>query len=135
MWTCPDCGRTFKNTHQDHSCEVTPLEAHFVNKQQNVIDSFHTLKTFVMTFEGVSISSVKNAVLFTATTHFLAAKPKKRWLDIEFVLNEALEGFPIHKTVQASKNKWAHFVRLERVEDIDEELKEWLRRAWEVSSK
>ena len=24
MWKCPECGREFKNTNQNHSCGVTP---------------------------------------------------------------------------------------------------------------
>ena len=24
MWKCPKCGRTFKNTNQDHYCGKTP---------------------------------------------------------------------------------------------------------------
>jgi hypothetical protein len=30
MWTCPNCKRKFKNTHQDHSCAVTDIEVHFM---------------------------------------------------------------------------------------------------------
>lgn len=24
MWTCPKCGRGFKNTNQDHYCDIAP---------------------------------------------------------------------------------------------------------------
>lgn len=135
MWTCPICNRQFKNTNQDHSCIVTPIESHFLNKQQHVIDTFEKLKDEVLRFEKVRINSVKNAILFTAKSHFLAVKPKKGWLDIEFVLDEKIEGFPIHKTVQATKNKWAHFMRLQSVEEVDKQLIKWLMRAYEISKK
>jgi hypothetical protein len=133
MWTCPDCKRTFKNTRQDHSCTVTDIESHFIGKQENVKLTFEKLLSVVESFQNIKINSVKNAILFTATSHFLAAKPKKAWLDIEFVLDEPLEGFPIHKTVQASKTKWAHFIRLESSVEVDEQLLDWIRRAYEVS--
>lgn len=134
MWTCPDCGREFKNTHQDHSCLITDLESHFINKEQNVIDTFEIIKNHVMKFEGVKLNSVKNAILFTAESHFLAIKPKKAWLDIEFVLDEPLEDFSIHKTVQASKNKWANFVRLEKPEEVDIQFAGWIERAYKLCS-
>jgi hypothetical protein len=132
MWTCPNCGREFKNTNQDHSCVVTDLESHFLNKQQNVVDTFEKIKDEVMKYKDVKINSVKNAILFTAKSHFLAVKPKKSLLDIEFVLDQPMEGFPIHKTAQASKNKWAHFVRLDSPEQVDQQLITWLRNAYEV---
>jgi hypothetical protein len=132
MWNCPNCGRSFRNTNQDHSCMITDLEFHFVNKQQNVIDTFVKIKNEVMKLEGVSINSVKNAILFQAKSTFLAAKPKKTHLDIEFLLNEKVEEFPIFKTFQAAKSKWAHFVRLGSADEVDEQLISWLKKAYKI---
>ena len=132
MWSCPSCGRSFRNTNQDHSCLIIDLELHFVNKHQNVIDTYKMLQDEVTKFEGIRITPVKNAILFTAKSHFLAVKPKKTWLDIEFVLNKKIEGFPIHKSAQATKTKWAHFMRLESPEEVDEQLLSWIRKAYDV---
>ena len=133
MWVCPTCHRTFKNTNQDHSCEVTPLESHFFNKDPNVKAVFEKIHHEVSAFGDFRVNAVKHAILFTATSHFLALKPKRKWLDIEFVLPYPAEGFPIHKTVQAGKSKWAHFVRLESEEEVDPVLIQWLREAYAVS--
>jgi predicted transport protein len=111
---------------------ITDLESHFVNKQQNVIDTFEKIKNEVMQLEGVQINSVKNAILFQAKSNFLAVKPKKTHLDIEFVLNEKVEEFPIYKTFQATKSKCAHFVRLESQEEVDEQLLSWIKNAYEI---
>ncbi len=134
MWTCPKCNRQFRNTNQDHSCELVDMGSHFVNKQQNVIETFDKLKIEVLKFEGVRINSVKSAILFRAKSTFLAVKPKSSFLDIEFVLDEKIEEFPIHKTVQASKSKWAHFMRIGSLEEIDEQLIKWLSKAYLVCS-
>jgi hypothetical protein len=99
-----------------------------------VIDSFEKIKNEVILFENVQINVVKNAILFRSKSTFLAIKPKKKFLDIEFVLDEKVEGFPIHKTVQASKFKWAHFIQLESPEEIDEQLLCWLRKAYDICS-
>jgi predicted transport protein len=108
---------------------TTDLESHFINKQQNVSDAFAVIKSEVMKLDGVKINSVKNAILFQAKSNFLAVKPKKTHLDIEFVLNERIEEFPIYKTVQATKSKFAHFVRIETTEEVDEQLLDWIRKA------
>lgn len=134
MWTCPECNRTFKNTHQNHSCLVTDIESNFVGKHENAKSTFDMLLSVVKAYVNVTINSVKNTILFTNKTHFLAVKPKKEWLDIEFVLDEKVEGFPIHKTVQTTKTKWAHFVRLGSAEEVDRQLIDWIKRAYEVST-
>ena len=135
MWTCPNCQRKFKHTNQDHSCAVTAIESHFFNTEPHVIVAFEKLVQVVNDLGPHEVSSVKHAILFTASTHFLAVKPKRKWLDIEFVLPFPVEGFPIYKTVRASKQKWAHFVRLESEDEVDERLAEWLREAYTVSTR
>ena len=134
MWTCSTCGRSFLKTNQDHSCLLVNLESHFYTKQQHVIDTFEKIKNVVLLFDDVRINSVKGAILFRAKSTFLAVKPKKSFLDIEFVLDEKIEEFPIHKSVQASKSKWAHFVRLESPEEVDEQLLSWIREAYDICS-
>lgn len=112
---------------------VTDLESHFLNKVPEVKATFEKLYRKVSAFGPFTLNSVKHAILFTATSHFLAVKPKRKWLDIEFVLPYPQEGFPIHKTVQAGKNKWAHFMRLESEGEVDELLLGWLKEAYELS--
>jgi len=94
---------------------------------------FNAILSAVEGLENVTINSVKNAILFTNKSHFLAVKPKKAWLDIEFVLDEKIEEFLIHKMVQASKYKWAHFIRIGKEEEVDDQLKEWIKQAYKVS--
>jgi hypothetical protein len=112
---------------------VTDLESHFQNKEGNVRAVFAKLLEAVSEFGEFTVNPVKSAILLTAKSHFLAIKPKKRWIDIEFVLPYPEDSFPIHKVVQAQKKKWAHFVRLETPEEVDKTLVQWLKEAYELS--
>jgi hypothetical protein len=94
---------------------------------------FEKLSWEVSGLGPLTINSVKHAILFTRSSHFLAVKPKKNWLDIEFILSRPLEGFPIHRTVKASKSKWAHFMRLESENEVDKQLMDWLQEAYAIS--
>lgn len=133
MWQCPDCGRKFKNRNQDHSCFVVPVSDHLNGKSANVVSAYRKLEDFVKSLPGVTVIPVKGAILFQAGSNFLAVKPKKTRLDIEFVLPEPSDVFPVYKVVQATKTKWAHFVSLEHPEEVDSQLKEWLRAARKCS--
>ena len=135
MWTCPKCNRQFRNTNQDHSCQVTDPESHFLHKQPGVFATFEKLQHEVLKFEGARIISVKNAILFQAKSNFLAVKPKKAILDIEFILDAPADVFPVHKTVRISKSKWAHFVRLESPDEVDDQLKNWIFESYLIAKK
>lgn len=132
MWTCPKCKRMFKNTNQDHSCMVIDPDSHFINKDPQVKVVFNKILEVVQGFNNSRMNSVKNAILFTSGSNFLAIKPKKKWLDIEFVLPYEANLFPVYKTVQVNKAMWAHFVRIESESEVDEELIGWLRDAYDA---
>lgn len=130
MWTCPKCQRQFKNTNQDHSCILVDPELHFIDKDPGVKEIFNAILEAVRGFGDTRMSSVKNAILFATSSNFLAVKPKKNWLDIEFILPYEAKQFPVNKTVKISKTMWAHFVRIESESEVDMELIGWLREAY-----
>jgi len=133
MWICPNCGRQFRDTNQDHSCLTTDVDSHFLKSNPLVKRTYSKMSNGVLDFEGVEVNPLKNAILFRTKSTFLAAKPKKDYLEIEFLLGDKTEEFPIYKTFQATKSKFAHFVRLGTPEEVDAQLLDWLRKAWELS--
>lgn len=129
-WICPECKRNFKNTNQSHSCVTINIETLFAGKQQIVYELFQTLKYEVKQFGEINISATLSSVMFSAKGTFLAIKPKQKYLDIEFVLDYPTHEFPIIKNVQISKKGYAHFIRLENLQDIDHQLLQWLKQAY-----
>lgn len=134
-WTCLNCNRTFKNTGQWHSCVVKSLDEHFINKEPRVKVTYERLESTLKTFGDFQISPVINAILFSSESTFLAVKPKSKWLDLEFVLDYQADEFPIHKMVQVSKTRYAHFVRIQNPEEVDEQLIGWIKKAYELNAK
>ena len=134
-WTCPNCVRTFKNTNQWHSCVDKILDEHFFNKEPGVRTTYDRLESTLKTFGKFQVSPVINAILFSSESTFLAVKPKNKWLDLEFVLDYQADEFPIHKCVQVSKTRYAHFVRIQHPEEVDEQLIEWIKKAYVLNVK
>lgn len=134
-WTCPECNRTFKNTHQSHSCVIKSLDAHFIAQEPQVRATYDTLESKLNAIIDFEISPVINAIMFTSETTFLAIKPKKRWIDLEFSLDYNANEFPIHKIVRISKTRFAHFVSVQQPGDIDDQLIEWIKQAYQLISK
>ncbi|MBE0648189.1 MAG: hypothetical protein IH596_10425 [Bacteroidales bacterium] len=86
----------------------------------------------VKSFSDVQVSSVKNAILVSSVSTFLALKVKKDRVEIEFVLTEVREGFPVNKVVRVSKNRVAHFVAVGSPEEVDDHLLGLITQAYQV---
>jgi len=131
-WTCPKCNRKFKNPNQWHSCVQISIADHFLNKDPQVNAIYDHLMAFVDTLGRVRISSMKSGILVATKSTFLALKPKRKWLDVEFYLDHDHPEFQVYKTFQVSKNRYVHYVRLEQVEDINDQLMQWIESAYNL---
>jgi len=131
-WTCPECGRLFKHKHQSHSCLRIDPDEHFRGKSPHVRKIYDELLGEVRKFGEVNVSPVKVGVMLKAKSTFVAVKPKKFWIDIEFILDEQIGEFPVHKTFRYTAGRWAHFVRLERPRDLSKKLLAWLKRSYDL---
>jgi hypothetical protein len=118
-----------------HSCVRLEVKEHLEGKSPRVNIICQTLMIRAKEFGEVTVSAVKNCILLKSASTFLALKPKKEWVDIEFLLDMEVDEFPVHKTVRVSKNRVAHFVRLQRPKEITGKLIRWLKRSFEVTSK
>lgn len=78
---------------------------------------------------------MKNCILVKSVSTFLAIKPKTTCMDVEFLLDEEVDVFPIHKAIRVSKNRVAHFIRIEHPKEVNRQLIAWLKRAYELTSK
>lgn len=132
-WICPACNRVFRNVNQWHSCVRVKAEDHLKNKSPAVAEIFNTLLNKVKKFGEVKISTVKSGILLKNCSTFLSIKPKKKWLDMEFLLCREVNDFPVYKTFRLSKNRVAHFVRLENKMEIDSQLLKWLKESFDIA--
>ncbi len=127
MWQCPKCRREFRKKNQEHSCEVISIEDHLVNRPSTIIDSFRKVSDYLIDLgDDVKVTPVKNTILFSVGSSFAAVKPRKSFLQIEFALAAKVETFPVFKVLQISKSKYLHYVRIEKKEEFNTQIKEWL---------
>ncbi|MEW6470428.1 MAG: DUF5655 domain-containing protein [Bacteroidota bacterium] len=133
MWICPKCKRPFKSRNQWHSCvRVDP---------DSIFDRFPLAeglyKKLVKKIRGfgpdVMISAAKSCVFAKAPGTFIAFKPKKDHLLLEFFLSKAVEEFPVEKTFRYSRTKVVHWVRIDGKEQINAQLLRWLRESYRIS--
>ena len=131
-WTCPECGKSFRNKNQWHSCYKLQLDDHLHHKSPEIKKVVNRLILEIKTFGNIEINPVKSAIQVKAGATFLSIKPKNEYVDLEFQLGEEVDEFPIHKTIRISGNRVLHFLSLQSIEEINEQLIQWLKSSYHL---
>ena len=122
MFTCPDCNRKFKHKNQPHSCVVLPVDIHFENKKPVIRKIYNKIISSIKSLENISISSTPGAIIISSKSTFLAVKPKKEKVIIEFLLDEPSDDKIVKKIVKVSARRYAHFFHLKSPGDVNMNL-------------
>ena len=126
-WTCPTCGRKFDTERHYHSCEVVDLEIHLSKCDSSTRLLTEKLLTTLSGWKNVQINPLKSCINVSAGANFLSIKTRKSWLEIEFILDEIHDEFPVYKTMRYSKNKVVHFVKAETPDEIRYLIDKWIK--------
>jgi hypothetical protein len=131
-WTCPDCGKEFRNVNQWHSCVSTSVETHLHGKSVSVRAIVEKLIGNFERLADVTINPVKTSIQVKAGATFLSLRAKKDHVEIEFQLGREVDDFPVFKSVRVSKNRVVHVAILEDMSDVDDKLLGWLRESCDL---
>ncbi len=125
-WKCPDFGKIFRNKNQWHSCYIVNIENHLKNKNQNIQETVKFLIEKIREFGDIKLNPVKSVIKVRSGATFMSIKLKKEYIELEFQLGYEVNEFPIHRAVRISKNRVLHFLTIDSIEDVDEQLIKWL---------
>lgn len=135
-WICPKCKRVLPSPNRYHSCYVTNKESHTAKMNTKILETFELLLSYLNTFENIEIIYLKTCIQFKTKATFLSLYPRKDRLELEYQLNKEEDQFPVHKCIRISKNRVLHRLAIADCEDIDEQLKIWIRDAyWTIRKK
>jgi hypothetical protein len=128
LWTCPRCRRQFANRNQAHSCGQFSVEQLLDGKPPEISELFERLAELIQRCGEVVVAPTKTRVLFKVRTVFATVGVTKNWLDLVFVLGRRLKNCRIKKA-QEEYPGIVHFLRIEKAEDLDDNLATWLQEA------
>ena len=133
LWRCPQCGRTFANRNQSHTCRVLgDLDAHFTGKDPAVRETFDRIVRIGAGLGPFEVLPEKSRIAFHARMSFAAFMPRLHWLDGHVVLAERLESPRFTKVEVYSPHNILHAFRLHSPTEVDSEFADWLTRAYAV---
>ena len=133
LWTCPRCGRSFANRNQSHACAAPGnLDRHLAGKDPEVAAVFRRLVELAERNGPVTVLPEKTRVAFQVRMSFAAFALRRRWVDGHVVLARRLEHPRFRRVETFSPRNHLHQFRLERLEEVDEEVAAWLAEAYQV---
>jgi Domain of unknown function (DUF5655) len=130
LWTCPRCRCQFKNRNQAHSCGQFTVEQLLNGKPQEIVELYERLDDLIRQCGEVVVAPTKTRVLFKVRTVFASVAVRKNWLDVVFVLGRRLK----HRRIKKSQEEYpgiVHLLRIEKAEDLDDDLAGWSQEAYD----
>jgi len=97
-------------------------------KPQDIIELYERLDDLIRTCGEVVVAPTKTRVLFKVRTVFASVAVNKNWLDVMFVLGRRLK----HRRIKKAQEEYpgiVHSLRIEKAEDVDDDLARWLQEA------
>jgi len=133
MWTCPRCGREFKNKNQAHSCKLIDKDQLFEKRPPQLRRIYKKIVSFVDTLGEFKEEAVPPDVIFFKTiSTFLGVKVKATHLEVEFFLDHHEDNPVVSKFLQTSAHRFAHVVPVDDLNEIDTQLKKWIKDSYQL---
>jgi len=132
-WTCPECGRSFANANQWHSCGRYELEDHFAGKSIDQVAVYQAIEEAVLACGPCEVQPAKTAILIRRRVTFMAVKIRTRWVDVGIRMQGDLESERVRESFQFSRGLFEHRFRLTALDEVDDEFRSWICRGWSES--
>lgn len=134
-YICPDCKRILLGPNQFHSCYITDKETHLQKMSPDISELFEILLSYLTTFENIEIIYLKTCIQFKIGATFLSVYTKKNHLELEFQLHREEDQFPIYLCKRISRNRVLHRLAIGELSEFDQQLKNWLKEAYQTIKK
>jgi uncharacterized protein DUF5655 len=133
LWRCPRCGRRFANRNQSHACAPAfRLSDHYAGRDPAVVATFRALLAAARRSGPVTVLPENTRIAFQVRMSFAAFSLKRHWVDGHVVLARRWESPRFKKIWAVSPRNQVHEFRLRSVDEVDEEVVDWLREAYAV---
>ncbi len=133
-WTCPRCDRQFGRSQQSHVCVPgNTVAATFGGRPPVYRELYDAMITHLKGLGRVHEDAVRVGVFLVRDRKLAEIRPKARSLNACIYLPRALEHSRVATKVPIAAGRTVNVVKLTKLEDVDEQLLEWLTEAFEAA--
>ncbi len=130
-WTCPRCGRTFRQVNQRHACGTGDRERLLRGRPAELVALYDELEAVVRGFGGVEVVTRERYALFRTTRIFADLTVMRDALRVVVHLDREVEA-PYWIKVVRDRKRVSHVARVARPGELRAILP-WLREAYELA--
>jgi hypothetical protein len=134
-WRCPDCAWSFGRQAQPHSC-VPPvdLEAWLTKRRPEVRGILDAVRTCVDALgTDVLFEPTKDAVMIKRARTFAEVKPRRDSTELALIVSRRIDDPRIARTLDLTRTRIVHVVEMAGENDVDDQVRGWLREAYQQS--
>ena len=129
-WTCPVCARTFARGDQFHSHATRDLDAHFAGRPEQLRAAFDKLVASLPS--DVHVEALRTVIILSARRTFSFITVQAKRLLVGVFLDVPIDSSRVVKIHHDSEHKVGSVIDVRRIDEVDSELRQWLRDAYEV---
>ena len=133
MWKCPLCNRNFKNTLHAHFCGDKTVGDFLMGKSDNSLDLFDHFILKLEEIGPIKLYATKSMIVVTADIGFAyIVNLGKSFVDVVLPFKELHEDNLCFRKIALvpGSNDYNHHLRIMYKEDINEEVFEFMKKAY-----
>jgi hypothetical protein len=131
-WTCPQCGRAFARTNQQHVCDTTTVDDHLTGKPQQVVDLFQRFAALVGACGPFEYAPMKRQVGFRVNRIFAGVQLTDEGLRGYLDLPRRVESTRFRQVSPYTKRLFVHHFAISSADELDDEFAGWIGEAYAV---
>ncbi len=134
MWTCPLCSQTFVNTNQVHSCNDRSLDDCLKGKSAHTISLLDHFISEYRQMGDISIHPTKTMISMAMRVRFAyIVRLGKDYIEVSFPFRQAYpDNLCFYRIAQVpGQQQFNHYFRMYAKDDLNEELREYMKLALE----
>ena len=120
---------------EKHDCWTTTEAALTGDLPEDLRDAWERLRETAADFGAQRIYASHSSIMFSRKACYFFVRPKRSFLEVVFFLGRTVRSSKIRQTLQSSRAKVAHIVRVTHRDEVEAPLTDWLREAYDTSEK
>jgi predicted transport protein len=134
-WKCPDCGRSFGRQGQPHSCVPSVDLGEWLSKRgPEVREILDAVRTCVDELGAdVLYEPTEAAVMIKRARTFAEVKPRRDRTELALIVSRRIDDPRIARTLDLTRTRIVHVVEMAGEDDVDDQVRGWLREAYQQS--
>ena len=134
MWTCPECHQKFINQNHPHSCNERTVEDFLKGKSELTIDLYKHFIQELQKMGKFKLHPARSRIAFAADIRFgYISRLWRDFIDVAFTFRQPYhDNLCFYRIGEVPGGKYfQHYLRIFRKEDINEEVKKYMKMAIE----